>query len=132
MSYILCLGFKSIIYKELPTVRLSINQHFIDEFSVDSNNKNTDIKNIWIYNDDFNNFKKSCYLENIYSWYEKNIKFDDIYPDEAIERHKELIWENESLYKLKEDPCTGRLVTESLVHLFLIDAYIGGADNVEL
>lgn len=61
-----------------------------------------------------------------------NIKFDDIYPDEAIERHKELIWENESLYKLKEDPCTGRLVTESLVHLFLIDAYIGGADNVEL
>ena len=94
MSYILCLGFKSIIYKELPTVRLSINQHFIDEFSVDSNNKNTDIKNIWVYNDDFDNFKKSCYLENIYSWYEKNIKFNDVFSRDISFRFFEI---NESI-----------------------------------
>ena len=61
-------------------VNPTFNTHksLTDLIVTNSNNKNTDIKNIWVYNDDFDNFKKSCYLENIYSWYEKNIKFDDI------------------------------------------------------
>jgi hypothetical protein len=36
MNYILCLGIKSTIYKKNPILRLSINEYFIDEFTVDA------------------------------------------------------------------------------------------------
>ncbi len=35
MSYVLCLGFKTTIYKNEPTIRLSLNNHFVDEFEID-------------------------------------------------------------------------------------------------
>ena len=48
MNYILCLGFKSILYKQPPNLRISINNFFVDEFEI-SNNVNSDItdNNVW-------------------------------------------------------------------------------------
>lgn len=39
MSYILCIGVKSSIFKRNPILRLSINDYFIDEYAIDSHSE---------------------------------------------------------------------------------------------
>ena len=58
MSYILCLGLKSTIYKKNPVLRLFINNYFIDEFSLDLESKN--------FTPVFNHPRNGCDL-NLYS-----------------------------------------------------------------
>ena len=52
MSYILFLGFKSIVYKEPPKIRLYFGDNFLDEFSLVPN-KLCDIHNLQLHSDDW-------------------------------------------------------------------------------
>ena len=66
MSYILCLGLKSTIYKKNPVLRLFINNYFIDEFSLDLESKNftPNFYNPGYYTD-FNLFSKKFISETL-------------------------------------------------------------------
>ena len=70
MSYILCVGIKSTIFKKNPILRLYINDYFIDEYTVDSDSKIQSESNVMlpdtnIFSNNFIQFLQSFDLLNI-------------------------------------------------------------------
>ena len=70
MSYILCVGIKSTIFKKNPILRLYINDYFIDEYTVDADSKIQSGSNVMlpdtnIFSNNFIQFLQSFDLLNI-------------------------------------------------------------------
>ena len=90
MSYLLCLGFISYQYKKEPTVRLFVDDIFIDEFELckshDSklfkNNKNIDHtptikgKNTEYYNSEYTNYLKQLDPSVPWNMFKKVLKYN--------------------------------------------------------
>lgn len=107
MSYILCLAFKSIVYKTPPLIRCSINNIFIDEFYIDQFNLNQkkikDNDNEW--SEQFNkikshsnwrlsgkHYKESLLKENLIDFYSKDVFFKFFELDEVVfKEHNNLV-----------------------------------------
>ena len=80
MSYVLFLGFKSSIYKKAPTIRISLDDFFLDEFVVESiknDSNHEDINNYQLYSNDFIKIIKKQEKTNPippHKFYPKNLK----------------------------------------------------------
>lgn len=60
MSYILCLGFNSKIYRTAPKVRIFLNNFFLDEYDINNNSLECSHPFISEYSDDLYQFKQDA------------------------------------------------------------------------
>jgi len=74
MSYVLFLGFKSIVYKEPAIIRISLDNVFIDEFSLIPNSS-CDVKDYYYKSEYFRRWSDKNSLAD-HPYYKKNIPAD--------------------------------------------------------
>jgi len=126
MSYILCLGFKCLLYKNLPKVRIYLDNKFIDEFNIETSIQ-SNLNDLSLNSNEFYNFKNhrlspkqsyEVFANSSKSFFNKSIFFRMYELDENIlnnEQHKLVI----DIFNQDNNYTNGFLTKTTLVGLYI-------------